>query len=228
MECAKVDDEMTKRAVAFTFNNISTNPANHVPCERLGMTRALILLLKDSDKDTNLQATLAIRHLCESPKFRNQFTELNGIPSLIALGTSEDVEVKREVAAALRNISLSVHSKIVIIREKGLPLLNEMMHSPDVEICHQSAGVVANLAESSENQAIMVDEGVVQHLKYVLRSKSIDVQREACRALANISAEYSCELTYFNFILYLWKILRCTCNCCWRNSSSTCFCIVIS
>lgn len=193
LDSVKTGDMLTKRAAAFTFNNLSTNPANHVACERLGVTRALVTLLGDPDKDTNLQATLATRHLCESARFRNQFTDMNGIPVLIALGSSEDVEVKREVAAALRNLSLSVHSKVVMVREKGLVLLSELMHSPDVEVCHQSSGVIANLAEAPENQPIMVDNGIIQHLKYVLRSKSVDVQREACRAMANISAEYTCK-----------------------------------
>jgi hypothetical protein len=210
VDCAKSSDMMTKRAVAFTLNNIASNPQNHVACERLGLTRALVLLLGDADKDVNLQATLATRHLCESAKFRNQFTELNGIPVLLGLGLSEDVEVKREVAATLRNISLSVHSKVVIVREQGLQLLNDFMHSPDVEICHQATGVIANLAESTENQTLMVDNGVIQHLKYVMRSKSIDVQREAARALANISAEYTCtyctaeysRIIYFILLFY--------------------------
>ena len=199
---------MTKRAVAFTLNNIASNPSNHVACERLGLTRALVSLLADSDKDTNLQATLATRHLCESAKFRNQFTELNGIPVLLALGLSEDVEVKREVAATLRNISLSVHSKVVMVREQCLQLLNDMMHSADVEICHQATGVIANLAESTENQTLMVDNGVIQHLKYVMRSKSIDVQREASRALANISAEYTCELIIFRILRMFRRLQR--------------------
>jgi HEAT repeat protein len=85
VECVKSSDVMTKRAAAFAINNISSNPANHTACERLGITRALIQLLSDADKDASLQATLATRHLCESAKFRNQFTELNGIPSLVAL-----------------------------------------------------------------------------------------------------------------------------------------------
>jgi hypothetical protein len=227
VDCAKANDVMTKRAVAFTMNNIASNPANHVPCERLGLTRALVSLLADADKDTNLQATLATRHLCESAKFRNQFTELNGIPVLLALGLSEDVEVKREVAATLRNISLSVHSKVVMVREHCLQLLNDFMHSPDVEICHQATGVVANLAESTENQALMVDNGVIQHLKYVMRSKSIDVQREAARALANISAEYTCKLhppsaapTPLFYTVFLMFVLDLYCYRCSRDRRS--------
>lgn len=189
----KTQDLLTKRAIAFTLHNIACNPGNHIPCERLGLTRALVTLLEDTDKDVNLQAILATRHLCESAKFRNQFIELNGIPKLKPLGFSEDVEIKREVCAALRNLSLSVHGKVVMVREKVLPLLCECMQSPDVEVCHQSTGVIANLAEASENQGYMVEQGVLQHLKYVLRSKSVFVQREAARALANISAEYTCK-----------------------------------
>ena len=45
-------------------------------CERLGVARTLIVLLRDVDKDTNLQATLALRHLFESARCRNQFTDL--------------------------------------------------------------------------------------------------------------------------------------------------------
>jgi HEAT repeat protein len=191
----RATDLLTKRVIAFSLHNIACNPANHIPCDRLGLTRALLLLLSDNDKDVNFQAILATRHLCESAKFRNQFIELNGIPVLLPLGFSEDVEVKREVCAALRNLSLSVHGKVVMVREKVLTLLCDCMQSPDVEVCHQSTGVVANLAEASENQGFMVEHGAIQHLKYVLRSKSIDVQREAARALANISAEYTCEFS---------------------------------
>lgn len=197
----KATDLLTKRAIAFCLNNIACNPANHIPCERLGLTRALLILLGDRDKDVNLQAILATRHLCESAKFRNQFVELNGIPVLLPLGFSEDIEVKREVCAALRNLSLSVHGKVVMIREKVLTLLCECMQSPDVEVCHQSTGVVANLAEASENQGYMVEQGAIQHLKYALRSKSIDVQREAARALSNISAEYTCKFAFMNYNL---------------------------
>ena len=66
LPCCKSSDLQTRRAVAFTLNNISSNPANHTPCERLGMIRYLLILLQDPDKDTNLQATLAIRRLCEA------------------------------------------------------------------------------------------------------------------------------------------------------------------
>lgn len=71
-------DLSTRRAVAFTLNNIAVNPQNHAACERLGLARSLLPLLADPDKDTNLQALLATRHLCESAKFRNQFVEING------------------------------------------------------------------------------------------------------------------------------------------------------
>ena len=49
---------------------------NQSACERLGVARTLIVLLRDVDKDTNLQATLALRHLFESARCRNQFTDL--------------------------------------------------------------------------------------------------------------------------------------------------------
>ena len=55
--------------------------------------------MKDTDKDTNLQACLAARHLFESSRCRNQFMELLGIPVLLDLGKTDEIEVKREVAA---------------------------------------------------------------------------------------------------------------------------------
>eukprot|EP00981_Chlorochromonas_danica_P000358 scaffold90_cov163-Ochromonas_danica.AAC.13 len=220
----RTTDLLTKRAIAFALHNVACNPANHTACERLGLTRAILVLLGDNDKDVNLQAILATRHLCESAKFRNQFTEMNGIPVLLPLGYSEDVEIKREVCAALRNLSLSVHGKVVMVREKALTLLCECMQSPDVEICHQSTGVIANLAEASENQGYMVEQGAIQHLKYVLRSKSIDVQREAARALANISAEYTCKSFYRFGCLALTDrnyCNRCSCHCLCGNIAGT-------
>jgi hypothetical protein len=78
LPCANSTDALTKRAVAFTFNNFSANPANHSACERLGVIRYITALLKDVDKDTNLQACLAVRHLFESARCRNQFLEMQG------------------------------------------------------------------------------------------------------------------------------------------------------
>lgn len=83
---ASVTDIETRRALAFGFNNVGSNPANHTACERLGVIRKICDLLKDLDKDTNLQATIALRRLCESARCRNQTTEMGGIPSLLKLG----------------------------------------------------------------------------------------------------------------------------------------------
>jgi hypothetical protein len=44
VDCAKAHDIMTKRAVAFTLNNIASNPANHIACERLGIKSTYVCL----------------------------------------------------------------------------------------------------------------------------------------------------------------------------------------
>ena len=130
LPCIKSNDVLTRRAVAFALNNVSANPSNHTACERLGIIRTLVGLLKETDKDTNLQAVLSIRHLCESARCRNQLIDVQGIAPLLSLCGSEDIEVKRECAAALRNLSLSEQSKVAIVRDGGLDVLCDMMHSP--------------------------------------------------------------------------------------------------
>ena len=106
-QCAESKDLQTLRGLAFGYVNICSNPANHVACERLGLLRPIISLLQHSDKDVHLPACLAVRHLCETPRCRNQFLDLGGVQPLLALGKEDDVEVRREVAAAMRNLSLS-------------------------------------------------------------------------------------------------------------------------
>ncbi|CAM9303250.1 unnamed protein product [Discosporangium mesarthrocarpum] len=185
------DDLETRRCVAFALNNIAAFEPNHRACERLGVLRPLVKLLRDPDQDTHLQAAFAIRQLSVTARCRSQLVEMKGLNPLLRLGASDSAEVLREVAAALRNVSLSEHSKIDIVKEGGLTVLVEMMHSADIETAHQATGVVANLGEVVENQGKMVESGILQHLKFVMRSKSVDVQREAVRGVANISAEYA-------------------------------------
>jgi hypothetical protein len=60
----------------------------------IGLLRPLITLLQNPDKETHLPAAMAIRHLCETTRCRNQFLDLGGIPILLALGKDEDVEVR--------------------------------------------------------------------------------------------------------------------------------------
>ena len=57
---ASSEDLETRRCVAFALNNIASNELNHRVCERMGVLRPLVRLLKDKDQDTHLQACFAV------------------------------------------------------------------------------------------------------------------------------------------------------------------------
>ena len=56
---AASEDLDTRRCVAFGLNNVASNEANHRVCEKMGVLRPLVTLLKDPDVDVHLQARRA-------------------------------------------------------------------------------------------------------------------------------------------------------------------------
>eukprot|EP00957_Ditylum_brightwellii_P131298 10013638-Ditylum_brightwellii.AAC.1 len=152
LRLAKSVDIETKRCVAFALHNIALCEGNHRSCEKLGVHQYLVTLLNSRDHDTNLQACLAVKYFCVSPRSRAQFVEYQGLPPILKLAKRESVELRREMAASLRNISISDQNKESIIREGGLEILSELCRSPDDEISHQTCGIIANLAEAAANQ----------------------------------------------------------------------------
>lgn len=77
------EDVETRRCVAFALNNISSFEPNHRACERAGVLRPLVRLLKDHDVSTHLQAVFAIRQLSVTARCRSQLVEMKGLPPLL-------------------------------------------------------------------------------------------------------------------------------------------------
>lgn len=77
------DDLETRRCVAFALNNIAGFEANHRACERAGVLRPLVRLLRDEDPDTHLQAAFAIRQLSVTARCRFQLVEMKGLAPLL-------------------------------------------------------------------------------------------------------------------------------------------------
>lgn len=77
------EDIETRRCVAFALNNIASFEPNHRACERAGVLRPLVRLLKDPDANTHLQAVFAIRQLSVTARCRSQLVEMKGLPPLL-------------------------------------------------------------------------------------------------------------------------------------------------
>lgn len=77
------EDLETRRCVAFALNNIASFEPNHRACERAGVLRPLVVLLKDPDPDTHLQAVFAIRQLSVTARCRSQLVEMKGLGPLL-------------------------------------------------------------------------------------------------------------------------------------------------
>lgn len=94
------EDLDTRRCVAFALNNIASFEPNHRACERAGVLRPLVRLLKDPDPDTHLQAVFAIRQLSVTARCRSQLVEMKGLPPLLrreqTWGYEGDKVVSRE------------------------------------------------------------------------------------------------------------------------------------
>ena len=80
------EDIETRRCVAFALNNITSFEPNHRACERAGVLRPLVRLLKDPDANTHLQAVFAIRQLSVTARCRSQLVEMKGLPPLLRQG----------------------------------------------------------------------------------------------------------------------------------------------
>lgn len=80
------EDIETRRCVAFALNNITSFEPNHRACERAGVLRPLVRLLKDPDANTHLQAVFAIRQLSVTARCRSQLVEMKGLPPLLRRG----------------------------------------------------------------------------------------------------------------------------------------------
>lgn len=77
------EDIETRRCVAFALNNIASFEPNHRACERAGVLRPLVTLLRDSDPDAYLQAVFAIRQLSVTARCRSQLIEMKGLAPLL-------------------------------------------------------------------------------------------------------------------------------------------------
>lgn len=77
------EDLETRRCVAFALNNIASFEPNHRACERAGVLRPLVRLLRDPDPDTHLQAVFAIRQLSVTARCRSQLVEMKGLAPLL-------------------------------------------------------------------------------------------------------------------------------------------------
>lgn len=77
------EDLDTRRCVAFALNNIASFEPNHRACERAGVLRPLVRLLRDPDPDTHLQAVFAIRQLSVTARCRSQLVEMKGLSPLL-------------------------------------------------------------------------------------------------------------------------------------------------
>lgn len=87
------EDIETRRCVAFALNNITSFEPNHRACERAGVLRPLVRLLKDPDANTHLQAAFAIRQLSVTARCRSQLVEMKGLPPLLRQVGGEKVHV---------------------------------------------------------------------------------------------------------------------------------------
>lgn len=77
------EDLETRRCVAFALNNIASYEPNHRVCEKIGVLRPLVQLLRDPDPDTHLQAAFAIRQLSVTARCRSQLVEMKGLTPLL-------------------------------------------------------------------------------------------------------------------------------------------------
>lgn len=80
------EDLETRRCVAFALNNIASYQPNHRACEKAGVLRPLVHLLRDPDRDTHLQAAFAIRQLSVTARCRSQLVEMKGLAPLLRRG----------------------------------------------------------------------------------------------------------------------------------------------
>jgi hypothetical protein len=183
------EDAQTLRGTSLAIQAFSIHVEHHSKLESSRAISSLVTLARCADKDTVLQATIAIKLLCRCEMCRSMYAESLGHPPLLALASSGDLETKREVAAALRNISISDQQQISLMNEQGIvDTLAMLARDPDDIVSYQAHGVIANLSESHANQIYMVEQGMLQHLQFSLISKSIPVTRELMRAIANLSS----------------------------------------
>jgi len=133
------DDVETFRSVSFGFHNLSIQEDNHSMLQNTNVVESLVTLARCDDKDTALQACLAVKYLSVCDRNRNLFVESRVLEPLLALAsTSEDLETKREVCATLRNLSLSDQNKEAIVNENGLvDILCNLARDEDNELAHQ-------------------------------------------------------------------------------------------
>lgn len=112
------EDIETRRCVAFALNNIASFEPNHRACERAGVLRPLVRLLKDPDANTHLQAVFAIRQLSVTARCRSQLVEMKGLPPLLRQGSgSEECGGKGGILSVLRQgFLLTDTSEIFLLR----------------------------------------------------------------------------------------------------------------
>ena len=80
-------DIETRRAVAFGLHNLAVERRNHTTLRNLGALRPLIALASSDppDRETMMQAVVALRHLSLDPQNRSMIVQLGGLEPLTRL-----------------------------------------------------------------------------------------------------------------------------------------------
>lgn len=197
------DDILYKRCIVYTLKNLSRNIVIHQLDDHIGIIQLLIVLLRLTCKEIQLEACLALRYLFITEICRSSFLRFHSHRDIFKAFDAIELELSRECLAALWNLSISYRSKIEIFYSSGWNILLDASRSQDEILAYVACHTVANVSEASEIQEEMVAKGIVHHLTYNMRtSSSCLIIRETVRALSNISSTTQCSRSLLNFAIH--------------------------
>ena len=179
-------DIETRRAVAFGLHNLAVERRNHTTLRNLGALRPLIALASSDppDRETMMQAVVALRHLSLDPQNRSMIVQLGGLEPLtrlIALETGglEDADM---VERQRREDDADGGEGMVETHERG------EADGRQLDLVRETAACLRNLSLSEDNKiAIVAARGALTALVNAMHSNDLEVSHQASGVVANLA-----------------------------------------
>ncbi|KAL3789162.1 hypothetical protein HJC23_012251 [Cyclotella cryptica] len=182
-------DSIGRQYCAMAIGNLLAEPSTHEIILRLGLTVALVTMLKNCTVGRELEsgrhAAFALSNLASNLHNHEQIVEQGAIELLVALACCEDLDTQRQALSALRGLCLTASNRIKEVQNGILDPLILMSASDDIDIVREVSSALNCLSSEDENKEEISYRGISTIINLMLSGDS-EIERHASSAIGNL------------------------------------------
>ena len=182
-------DSIGRQYCAMALGNLLAEPATHETIFSLGVTAALVTMLKNCTDGRELKSgrhtAFALSNLASNLAHHKQIVEQGAIELLIALACCEDPDTQRQAISALRGLCLTPDNRISVVQKGILDPLILVSTSDDIDTVREVASALNCLSSEYQNKE-EISYRAISTLIHLMLLGDTDVERHASSAIANL------------------------------------------